>query len=149
MDWSPIHSKKQGNKKSSAQFEPPPPPALCFTKGGLTSSNLAIRREWGRGLFRNGDSLLWHKFFIKKTKIFTILSGFFIILKISFVKYKISAPFSLTEAKMHIFNIHLVKLLIYINYKISFHISFFLNNTLVLVLTFWYWVFKGLEETEI
>ena len=36
-----------------------------------------------------------------------MLSSFFLIPKISFVEYKISARISLAEAKMHIFNIHI------------------------------------------
>ena len=58
-------------------------------------------------MFRRGRffALTWN--FYKEGK--NIYNDFplFLIPKISFLKHKISAPISLEEAKMHIFNIHI------------------------------------------
>ena len=65
------------------QFEPPPPPTpLQEGGGGLSSSNL-VRMVGIKYFFRGGDclervdSFLWHKSFIKKAKVFTMLSSLF------------------------------------------------------------------------
>ena len=50
------------------------------------------------------DALLLHKFFMKKTKIFTMLCSFFNFQN-HFLKYKVSTPFSLVEEKTQVFNI--------------------------------------------
>ena len=57
-----------------------------------------------------------------------MISSFFKFSKLFFLKYKISAPFSLVEAKTHTFNIHIGKLLKNINYTLKFLTFFFLNN---------------------
>ena len=79
------------------------------------------------GLDWSGDSFLWHEIFIKKSKILKC----FLFFKIIFLKYNVSAPFSVVEAKTHIFNIH-IGLASHLYYKIIFHFSFFLNNLHVL-----------------
>ena len=86
-DWVPL-IWKQGwgcnivSRKSGVEL-----------KGGLLI-------EWGF------LALTWH-FYKEDTNIYNAFQ-FFWILEISFVKYKISAPISLAEAKPHPFNIHIV-----------------------------------------
>ena len=67
-------------------------------------------RKGGVGLM-GGDcleegffALTWN--FKKGKNIYKVLQ-FFLIFKIIFLKYRISVPFSLVEAKTHVFNIHI------------------------------------------
>ena len=64
-------------------------------------------------------------FDMKKTKIFTMLGSFFYFQNHFFLKHKISVPFSMEEAKTHIFIIHIGYASQKYSLQLNFHFSFF------------------------